>query len=130
MPTFVREIDSLRLIVVTLSGDVTLSDLRSIDTHLTSCKPEHDLFVVDEPRARITASAAELRDFAAADLVLSPASRRVIMASEDVMFGLSRMYSMTATPAESDVHVCKSLAEAAAVFGLTESQLRDATRRD
>ncbi len=130
MPTFVREIDSLRLIVVTLSGDVTLYDLRSIDTRLANCTREHDLFVVEEPRSRITASAAELRDFAAADLVLSPASRRVIMASEDMMFGLSRMYSMTATPTESDVHVCKSLAEAADVFGLTEAQLREATRLD
>lgn len=123
MAVSVLDIDQYQFVLVRLAGDVTLEELYSLDDRLRQSSASYDLFVFSTPDARITASPKSLRDFAAAELVFSSDSRRVIMASDDVMFGMSRMYSLSATPTEEEIKVCKTLAEAAAVLDIPVDEL-------
>lgn len=123
MPVSVSDIEALKLTVAKLTGDVPLDQLYALDERLRSSPPDNDLLVVEEPGARITASASSLRDFAASELVFSADSRRVIMATDDIMFGLSRMYSMSATQTQEEIMVCKTVEEAAEALNIPHTDL-------
>ncbi len=124
MPASVTDIDTYQLVLVRLAGDVTIEDLYEVDERLQKSEPSYDLFVLDAPDARIVASPKALRDFAGAELIFSPDSRRVIMANDEVMYGLSRMYSLSATPTEDAVKVCKTLEEAANILDIPLEEMQ------
>ena len=124
MGTRVQIVEELELIVARLFEDISLEDLLDLDRQLQNAPKDYDLFVVDEPGAAIVASSHELRKFAGQDLVLSSKSRRVIMAETDLLYGLSRMYQMSATQTESDISVCHSVEEAAEILDIPVDELK------
>ncbi|XOV86853.1 MAG: hypothetical protein ACFHX7_18005 [Pseudomonadota bacterium] len=126
MSTSFQVIDALNLAVIRLNGEVDIRGLRHFEDMLRAVPTRVDLLVIGEPGTRITASARQLRAFASQELVLSPTSKRVILADTDMHYGLARMYSMSATPADDSVHVCKSLPEVAALLGVKLSDLETA----
>lgn len=130
MPVDVQVAEDHRLVFVRLAGLVQINDLLRLDEELAKTPKVFDLLVFESAGIDFAVSSEDLRSFAQGELVLSAESRRVIVGEDKLLFGLARMYALSARPTASEIRVCDSLAEAASVLDISVDVLEALATRD
>lgn len=123
MPVRYRIFEDLRLVVTTWYGDVTLEQARQFTADLRtdpSFAPDM-LQLSDARRARSLVTAEGVRGLAR-NSAFGPEARRAIVALDDEIFGVSRMYEAQATDAGT-LAIFRDRGEALAWLGLTPDQV-------
>ena len=117
-----HKIDVVKGVVFTTwSGDVTLEEARS---HLQQLRNHADFLpsmsqLSDAREVTSTVSAEGIRELASTT-PFGEGSRRAIVVSSDVVFGVSRMYELRQLEGGADVKLFRDIGEARAWLGLKE----------
>jgi hypothetical protein len=112
------------MVYSTLFGDVAASDLMQ---HIASIRAHPDFDpsfneLVDATQlALINLSSEDVRAFALQESPFLPSSKRVLVASEDLTFGLARMFQVFGGEKRPNFDVVRTLAEARKLLGLNDS---------
>jgi hypothetical protein len=112
------------MVYSTLSGDVAAPDLMR---HIASIRAHPDFDssfneLVDATQLHsINLTSEDVRAFAMQDSPFLPSSKRVLVASEDLIFGLARMFQVFGGDSRPNFDVVRTLAEARKRLGINDS---------
>ena len=111
---------SRRLVLVAFEGDTPLAEIKGLDS-LIRAHPDFDpdfseIIDASGVAAKVTISAADIREIARRKTIFSPTSMTVIIAPRDYIFGLARMGQIFAENTNPNIAVVRSMEEAVALL--------------
>ncbi len=126
MPYSVKIHDDLGLVVARLWGSLDLKTFMAyFDTieSLGPFGPEYNFFLKIDPAAELDFPTDAVMDSARRPTVFHDDATRVILASEHLAYGLSRVFVSSAGPAGKQYIMARTLNEAARALNLAECAL-------
>ena len=121
MPTKLRIDPKARIVYSTLSGDIETEDLvrqvAAIRAH-PQFNPEFNELIDLSAVTSLNVSSEDVRRLAVRDSSFSPSADRVLVASQDLVFGLARMFQTFSAERRPHFTVVRSLSEAYCQLGL------------
>jgi hypothetical protein len=121
MPTKLRIDPDARIVYSTLSGDIETEDLvrqvAAIRAH-PQFDPEFNELIDASAVTSFNVSSEDVRRLADQDSSFSPSADRVFVATQDLLFGLARMFQTFSAEKRPRFVVVRSLSEAYCQLGL------------
>ena len=121
------EIDtSNNLVIAKFSSRVSADELLHYVIEMEEQGPfaEHfNLLVLVHPEAKFDMDTRLIREYARRVLVFSPGARRIIVATDDLAFGLSRIWGMESPNASDQYTTVKTIEQACEILGVSISTL-------
>ncbi len=121
--------ESLSLVISRLHGLVDDASLLSYFDELETLGPfeaSFNFLLVLDPEAELKADTEVIKSVAKRPSMFASNALRVVLANQELAFGLSRIYVGNATKARDQYHMTRELAEAAEMLGLSEQSLATA----
>lgn len=122
MATQLRVLEAHRLVILEFIDELGAKELSDFEASIESSEidtSDFNILVVFQPDIDITLSSNNLREFARHKLQFSTESLRVIVATEQVLFGVARMYASEAYEITDRFHVFNSLEPACELLGVS-----------
>ena len=131
MPYSVNIDDSLSLVIARLWGTLDDENLVEYFEELERRGPfdeGFDLLLVIDEQADLVASGGSIRESARRMTTFKPNALRVIVATDTLAYGISRIYVSTASKASGQYRMARSLGEAAGFLDAELEQLTQALK--
>jgi hypothetical protein len=126
MPTNLRIDPLARIVYSTLSGTIETEDLirqvAAIRAH-PQFNPEFNELIDASAVTSFNVSSEDVRRLASRDSTFSPSADRVFVATQDLVFGLARMFQTFSAENRPRFTVVRSLSEAYSQLGLDGAKL-------
>ena len=127
MPTKLRIDPQARIVYSTLSGNIELDDLirqvAAIRAH-PQFDPEFNELIDLSAVTSFNVSSEDVRRLAGRDSSFSPSADRVLVATQDLVFGLARMFQTFSADRRPRFTVVRSLSEAYCQLGLDGGEIQ------